>query len=258
MKRLVNTCLLAATATWSFGCTGGDAATESDYDDVAQSLSALVSGGSDPNSQSSDVNAMFDSASVATGTTGIGLSLSTSAEGVFSGDNAGFKFKYTGKCLDVAGVAMEKCGSSAASAQIDVDWEGNLTLPRVSASVSRGGSWTLANLQTDTIQLDGQGDFTLDSSVESAFRRSISSVHVDYKASYDKVLLNRAAHRVTGGQVTYTIKAERKVSGTNKSSDAKFDIDGVLEFGADGNATLTLDGAFEYALNVATGTLVKK
>jgi len=256
MKRLVNTCLLAATASWSLGCSGSDAATESDYDDVAQSVGALVSG-SDANSQSSDVKAMFDSASLATGSTA-GLSLSASAEGTFSGNNAGFKFKYTGKCLDSSGALMDKCGATASSANIDVDWEGTLTLPRVSATVTRGGSWTLSNIQTPTVQLDGEGDFTLDSSVESAFRNSTSSYHVSYSATYDKVLLARETHRVTGGQVKYKIKAERKVSGTSKSSDAKFDIDGVLEFSADGNATLTLDDSFEYVLNTASGTLVKK
>lgn len=255
MKRLVNTCLLAATATWSFGCSGSDAATESDYDDVAQSLSALVAGGSASGGQSSDVNAMFDSTSVATG--GADISLSVNAQGVFSGDNAGIKFSYKGQCLDASGAAMDKCSSTAASAKVDVDWEGTLTLPRVSAQVTRGGSWTLANLQTSTVQLDGQGDFTLDSSIESLFRNSTSSYHVSYDADYDKVLLDRTSHRVTGGTVQYKIVAERKVSGTHKNSEAKFDMDGVLAFTADGNATLTLDDSFTYSLNTATGTLTK-
>jgi hypothetical protein len=250
MKRFLGPCVLAATC--AVGCSGTDAATDADYDDVAQALSSTVSTGNG----GGDVGSMNDTATVAAGTTGIGLAVD--ASGKVSGDHFGLDYSYKLTCSDAKGAAQTKCDSSTDTAKVDVNWSGSLDLPHITASVDREGSWTLAGVQSNVVAFDGSGDFTLDLSLQSLWRNASRDYHVAYSADYAGIKLDRAARKITGGSVKYVIDAERMASSAKGESDAKFHMDGTLTFGADGSAMLTLDKSHSYKINTADGSVDKQ
>jgi len=250
MKRLVNTCLLAASC--AVGCSSSDPATEADYDDVAQSVSALLADGN----AGSDVGAMNDSATLAIG--GSTPSLSLNASGAYAGNHLGITYEYKATCSDTAGAVLAKCGGATDGAAIHVDWAGNVTVQGMTASASRSGDWQLSNLQSGTVTFAGEGDFTLDLTLDSLFRKAQRTYHLNYNAQYANVQLQRATRRIHSGTIRYDISAERTVSGTRGESEAKFHMQGVLEFNPGGSATLTLDKTFKYKLDTATGVIDKQ
>jgi hypothetical protein len=239
-------------ATCAVGCSSSDPATEADYDDVAQALSSTVATGNG----GGDVGSMNDTATIAAGSSGLGLTVD--ASGKASGDHFGLDYSYELACSDAAGAAQTRCDSSTDSAKVDINWSGSLSLPHITASVDREGSWTLAGVQSDTVAFDGSSDFTLDLSLQSLWRNASRDYHVAYSADYAGVKLDRAAHKVTGGSVNYVIDAERMASGPKRESDAKFHMDGALTFNADSTAMLTLDKSHSYTINTADGSVDKQ
>lgn len=250
MKRIVEGCMLAAACLT--GCSSQDQATEADYDDVAQALTAMVSTDND----GGEVGAMSDSVSIAIGSSD--LSIQASAAGKFKSSHLGLEYDYAVSCKDGAGGKQDRCDKTTDSADVAVKWSGDLGLPHLTASVSRDGSWQLSKLQSDAAQLSGDSDFVLDAKVESLFRSVTRSYHLGYSAKYAGVTFDLAARRVTGGTATYSIDAERTATGPRRESEAQFSMDGVLGFAADGTATLTLDGSYKYKLDPATGVMVKQ
>jgi hypothetical protein len=249
MKRLLPTCLLAATSFAA--CSSSDPATEADYDDVAQALTAVVvtdNGGG-------EVGAMVDAASIAHGDGK--LTLNVDAAGKFTGSHLGLNYAYTASCSDAEGTEQEACGKTSDTADIAVSYSGELALPRISAAVTREGSWSLTGLQSDEVTIVGESDFNLDAELESLFRTAKRTYKVSYSASYDAVVLNRSARAVKGGSIAYSIDAERTASGPRRESEAKFTMDGTLEFHTDGSASLTLDRDYKYNVDLVTGELSK-
>jgi hypothetical protein len=250
MKRLV---LAAAAGCALAGCSSNDTATEADYDDVAQSLSAVVSPGGGGN-QGGDVSAMQDSATVSLGTAG--LSLSANASGKYTGHRAALDYEYTATCSDAAG-AEQKCGSKTDSSTVKVDWSGELALTHLTAAVTRAGTWRLSDIQSGVATIEGDSNFSLDLELQSLFRTAQRSYHIEYDANYAAIKLDLTAQRIESGTVSYTIDAERTVSGTRRDSEAKFKMDGELTFDRDGGVTLTLDGDYKYAIDTTTGVVIK-
>jgi hypothetical protein len=249
MKRLLSSCLVAAT-TFA-GCSSSDTPTEADYDDVAQALTSVVVTDND----GGEVGAMIDATSVAHGDGKLTLSLD--ASGKYTGSHLGLEYAYTAKCSDAEGTAQDTCDKTSDTAEVAVNWTGDLELPRLTASVMRDGSWQLSGLQSDEVTFAGDSEFSLDTEVQSLFRSATRTYRVNYSASYDDVVLSRTQRAVKSGRVTYSIDAERTASGPRGESEATFDIDGVLEFNADGSASLTLDSDHAYKLDLTTGVLVK-
>jgi hypothetical protein len=249
MKRIVEGCMLAAACL--AGCAK-DEATEADYDDVAQALTAMVSTDND----GGEVGALSDSVSIALGRTDV--SIQASAAGKFKSSHLGLDYDYAIRCKDTAGGALDKCDKSTDSADVTVKWSGDLGLPHLTAGVSRDGSWQLTKLQSDIAHVNGDSDFVLDAKVESLFTRVTRSYHVGYSAKYADVTFDRAARRITGGSATYSIDAERTASGPRRESEAQFSMDGSLTFAADGTATLTLDRSYKYKIDPASGLMVKQ
>lgn len=250
MKRFLAPCVLVAAS--SLGCSSSDPATEADYDDVAQALSAVVSTDND----GGDIGSMKDSASIASGAPDLGLSID--ASGKFASNHLGLDYQYTVACSGSDGSAMAKCDRTTDHAKVDLKWSGNLTLPHLTASVDRDGSWTLSKLQTDTIGFAGTGDFTLDLQLQSIFRNVSRSYHLSYSADYAGVTFSRTAKQLTAGTVKYEVDAERMVQGTKSESDATFHMTGELTFNADGTAKLTLDGSHSYRIEPVSGTVTKQ
>lgn len=249
MKRTVGNCILAAA--WLAGCSGKDQATEADYDDVAQALTAVVT----TDNGGGEVGAMSDSVDIALGAGD--LSITASAAGKFKSSHLGLEYDYAISCKDSAGAQLDKCNRDTDSAEVKVDWSGDLGLPHLTASVDRSGSWQLAKVQSGNAVLNGDSDFNLDAKLESLFRDATRSYHVGYNAKYSDVALDLAARKIKGGTVQYEIAAERKATGTRRDSEAEFEMKGELTFAADGTATLTLDKNFRYTIDTATGVMVK-
>jgi hypothetical protein len=236
------------------GCADSDgdrAATSDDYDDVAQALGGVVA----TDDHGGETGSFYDATLIAVGTPP--LNLVVNAAGGFDGKHANLAYAYDTKCSDAAGNALPACGLTTDAAQVNVTWTGNLETPHVSASIDHRAELRLAEIQSGTVAVSGDGDFELDAHFESAWRNIERDFHLGYSVSYDGVLVQRLPMLIVGGTARYTIDAERKTSSDRKTTDAAFRIDGELAFAADGTAQLTLDGEHHYTVNMASGAVTK-
>jgi hypothetical protein len=249
MKRLLPTCLIAATSL--AGCSSSDTPTEADYDDVAQALTAVVV----TDNEGGEVGAMIDATSIAAGDGKITLQLDTT--GKYTGNHLGLNYAYSAVCSNAEGAALTACDKSSDSADVAVSFSGELALPRLSAAVVRDGSWQLSGLQSEQVTFAGESELSLDTQVESLFRDATRAYRLNYVANYDAVVLDRAARRVVSGKVMLSVDSVRMATGTRGESEAQFNMDGVLEFKADGTASLTLDGSHNYKVHMGSGGLTK-
>jgi hypothetical protein len=239
-------CLLSGSA-----CSSTTQPTAADYDDVAQGLSSVTA----TSASGGEVVSITDSVSLSIGTATPGISLK--AAGEFAGSRLGLSYDYAITCNDAAGAKMTACDRTTADAAVNVNWSGDLTLPNLSAKVQREGDWKLTNIQSGTVVVAGKGEFDFDATFQSLFRNVERSYHVGYSADYSNVQVRLAPGAIVGGSIKYVIDAQRKASTPRHESQANFHMDGLLEFGSDGHATLTLDGEFRYALDTTTGMVTK-
>ena len=248
MKYWLGSCLLLGS--WIVGCSSNDTATEADYDDIAQAVSALIT----TDSGGGEVGSMYDATAIATGTSDI----NTGATGKYAGKHLGLEYEYEVDCVGAEGDASKRCGRATDHANAKVNWSGNLELPHVSASVQREGEWNLSDIQSGIAEFNGSGMFDLDVQIQSLFRITSRDYQVSYSAQYTKVKFEISRRRITGGTINYVIDAQRLVSGPRRESSANFHMDGLVEFAEDGQATLTLDKSFRYTIDTESGLVVKK
>jgi hypothetical protein len=240
---LCSTLALGAMACSSSDDTGDDtgAITQEEYDDVARSIGSSMATPSD----GGEVGAMADVAILAYGDLPLGFTLDVN--GVFRGNHFGLDYSYALTCWDVGG-ALVACDETTDRAEVDLHWGGALQFPGFTASVDRDGAWTLLGLQSDTITVGGDGSFAFDMSVD---RGPQIDYALDYDAAYD-VDLDAASLLPVGGTISYGISAQKSVDGVAVNA---FTVDADVTFDANG-ATLTLDGAFRYDVDLATGVVV--
>src|SRR4051794_34305667 len=145
---------LAGIAT---GC-GGDGASASDaeYDDVAQALSAVVATGND----GGEIGSVYDATGIALGVPK--LDLEFDAAGQIVGTRLGLEYTYSAECSDAAGEPLPECDPTTDAAKIAVTWSGDLQTSHLSASVSHEGDIELARLQSGLGKVSGSGDFEYD------------------------------------------------------------------------------------------------
>ncbi|HEY2510604.1 MAG TPA: hypothetical protein VGI39_07105 [Polyangiaceae bacterium] len=241
----------AVFAAGAIGCSSNNTSkpTASDYDDVAQSLSVVVTA----QGSGGETGSIAASASLASGVTPANVSVN--AKGTFDSASAGLDYQFSVTCTDAKGQA-NACGPATDDASADVTWSGNLSLPNLTASVERSGQYTLTGVQSGTATFNGAGSFTFDSQFVSLFRNEQVKNHLSLSSSYSNVTFDESAKYVTGGTVHYTVDATRDAAGTSGTKDANFAIDAVLAFQADGSALLTLDGTAQYKVG-ASGVVVK-
>jgi hypothetical protein len=250
MKYGFSSCLLVLFCT--VGCWGNDEATEADYDDVAQAVSAMVvtdNGGG-------EVGSMCDSIDIATGTNSV--SLSVDGRGRFVGDHLGLNYQYEVECTDADGSALTTCDDATDHAAVAVKWSGDLELSHLTASVQREGEWQISNVQDGTVEINGSSDFDLEAQLVSIFNNARRSYEVSYSADYAKIKFDRSSRRIKSGTVEYVIDARRIASGRRHDWTAKFQMDGVLQFTGNGSATLTLDKSYSYTIDTESGFVAKK
>jgi hypothetical protein len=131
----------------------------------------------------------------------------------------------------------------------------------LTASIDRQGTWTITGLQSATATFNGDSSFSLDTTLTSIFHQGVtSSFMLDATASYDAIQIATADRQVTGGTASFELKAHRTVTGTAMGShdvDKSFDIHAELTFNGDHTATLVLDGAQTFTIDLKTGRVSK-
>jgi hypothetical protein len=222
--------------------------TQEDYDDVATGVGALVAmpGGGGESAAFDDALTISTEGSLETGTGSGGIEIVV---------RAGLSYEYSASCFSADGAAQESCDETTDSATITVDWSGELDTLSYDASVTRAGEWSISGLQGETASLTGSGSFEVSSEFQSLNRDVIRSMHFSYDASYD-LQLDTATHRAVGGTIRYAIDGERYVQRGSNERDLEFSVDAEISFAASGTATLVLDGAHSYTIDVATGLVV--
>jgi hypothetical protein len=246
----MKTLALASSLAFVVACTTDNKdsnITQDEYDDVAQSVGAstATSGGG------GDAGAMADVVLIAKG--GMPLGFTVNGSGSIVGTHLGLDYSYMLTCKDAAGTTLVACGPTTDSADASLMWSGNLSLPNLSTSVTRDGSWSVSGLQGTTATFNGNGSFTYDAMISNPNVIVTTAYHFDYNASYDAVLVDTSSKLATGGSVQYEIDASKAVNGSTTQS---FSLTADVTFNADSTATIVLDGTHEYSLNVATGVVV--
>jgi hypothetical protein len=244
-------CLVASALLATTGCKQSDEPTDEDYDDVASAVGALVT-----NDSGGETGSMEDSVELASGEMPAGFS--SMGSGSFEGLRAGLTYAYTLTCKDDGGATQEACNGETESANLVVDWSGELDLPHYQASVVRSGDWTLSGLQSDTAHFNGHGSFDVDTEFTSFFGDRHRTFNLDYDAEYDDVTWDRPLRRFNGGSIHYQVHAERTRERRGADVEVELDISVDVEFHDDGHATVTLDGSRRYHLDVDTGFLGKE
>ena len=69
--------------------------------------------------------------------------------------------------------------------------------------------------------------------------------------------MQRSPARMLGGSIHYALQVERTASNRAREASANFEIEAELVFGADGSASLTLDGERHYSIDTHTGAVAK-
>ncbi|HMJ13204.1 MAG TPA: hypothetical protein VK524_17405 [Polyangiaceae bacterium] len=226
------------------------AATEEDYDDVAQSLGVVVSTGNG----GGEVVSLADSSDLAIGIAPLGITLK--AAGEFNGSRAGVAYDYALTCSDERGQRLDACGAQTDTASVNVAWSGNLVLPNFSAAMERQGTWQLTGLQAGTAVFSGNSSFEADAQFQAAWRNIQRKYHLSYTAVYDDVTVQRLPRGIVSGSVHYDVTASRKASSDKGASEATFDVSADLTF-SNGSADLTLDGSHHYTVNVVSGQVTR-
>lgn len=248
---IVTTAIALSGALALAGCLQQeDALTDEDYDDVAVAVGSLVA-----NPSGGELGSFQD---------GLDMTQSTDAranavEGASGHEvivRAGLTYEYFVDCLDADGLVQSVCNAATTdSAALAVSWSGSLVLPNYQGSITRTGEWTLSGLQSGTAELNGQGNFDLESHFQAIYRPVTKDLVLSYQANYNKVLIDMASKTVQSGDITYQISGSRSVTRGDNNRSGEFSLTADVSFDGAGNATLVLDGNRSYTINLATGTV---
>lgn len=231
-------------------CKKSDA-TDEDYDDVATAIGALVAPGT---GDGGEVGSMEDAEGLAMGDSG---GLTSMGSGAFEGNVAGLTYAYAVTCKDTSGSVLDPCDFTTESANLTVEWSGEINLSNYQASVERTGDWTLSGLQSDTAEFNGTGSFDVDSAFQAVFRNVERTFKLDYDAEYRGVMWRRSDKLLLAGEIDYTVHAERTRTSDRSQAEAKLDVAVNVKFDGSGIAKITLDGERNYNLDVQSGKLSK-
>ncbi len=226
--------------------------TTEDYDDTAQAVAANTTG----DGNGGDLAVMSDSTSIALGVAPLGFVWTGAGE--IHGSRFGIDYAFSVTCKDVGGNTLPSCSSLTDRAEVGVAWSGMLDTTHFDASVEREGSWTIDGLQSNAATFDGDSSFSYDASLISVFRPNArASFAFDADAAYDAIVIDGQTHDAIAGSASFDISAHKVVTGTDHDVDKSFSVHAEIEFHVDRTATITLDGEHHYALNVATGAVVR-
>lgn len=228
--------------------TSAATTTPAEYDDTAQQIGATITTGIG----GGDTGSIADVMTLASGRPLPGFAASGQVSAQVSGKYDGVIYTYELTCQDT-GTTLAPCGATTDRSTADVSSEGTLVLADLRASVTRGGTWQLAGLQSSTATLDGSADMKMLATVDSIFRPVTASYDLAALIGYDGVVIDVATKQPIGGTISYDVTAAATDPATH-TSEASFTIDAELAF-APGLATLVLDDQYTYTLDTRTGTI---
>ncbi len=217
-------------------CSGNNA-TPAEYDDVAQSVGASTA------SQSGDVGAMVDLVAIAHGTMPAGFT--NAGGGVITGTVLGLDYSYMITCKNASGTVLAACDSTTDSANVSFTWDGMITLPAISATITREGNWSVSGLTTSTATFNGNGTFVDDAMISN------TSYHFDTSATYSDVAINTGDNVANNGEIQLSIDGSKQAPGGSTS----FSVNADVTIHADSTATIVLDGQHDYTVNLQTGVV---
>ncbi|HEY1547723.1 MAG TPA: hypothetical protein VGG28_07885 [Kofleriaceae bacterium] len=215
----------------------GNSATPAEYDDVAQSVGASTA------SQSGDVGAMVDLVAIAHGTMPLGFT--DSGNGVITGTVLGLDYSYMITCKNASGTVLAACDSTTDSANVSFSWDGMITLPAITATITREGNWSVSGLTTTTATFNGNGTFVDDAMIAN------TSYHFDTSATYSDVAIDTGDEIANNGEIQLSIDGSKQAA----SGSTSFSVDADITIHADATATIILDGQHDYTLNLTTGVV---
>jgi hypothetical protein len=190
--------------------------------------------------------------------TGAATNLSAMGSGAYQGTYLGLQYEYSITCKDVGGTVQPACDDATDSANLIVDWHGNLDLPRYDATVDRTGNWTLSGIQSDLVKFDGHGTFDIDTEFTALFSNRKRTFKLDYDAQYDNVTWDRNLDTLVDGTIHYDVQAQRTRERKGKDVEASFDMMVVVTFDGSGNASIVIDGDHSYQVNLSSGEVAKQ
>lgn len=226
-----------------------DELSDEDYDDIAAAMSGLLgtsSGGGEVGSMA-DASAMANSGALANAEGDSGVEIVV---------RAGLSYEYRIDCFDITGGLLDLCSELTDSADVSVDWRGELDTPRYQSSIQRTGSWSLTGLQSGTAELSGTGSFDIESSFMAIYRDTERTLDLSYDAEYEGVQIDTSSHTVVGGTVRYSVQGSRLTERGDRNRDGNFSVDAEVTFNADSTATLLIDRARSYEVNLDSGEVI--
>ncbi len=225
-----------------------DKPTETDYEDLAQSVAPLIR-----HELAVDGGATL-SAEVAVGDAPFWLSINASGDA--NGNAGSVKWSLSASCTDGNNVSSGVCTETSTSTQVVSSLDGMLTLPNFSAELSAKLDWSISGLQTETRTAKGQTTIHAVTNSSGILRPVMSSFELDFDAHYD-LLVPRDNPGLSSGSVEASIDAHRRVVGANRDSETHFVVDVAVTLDGSGNAILTLDADATFRLDLSSGTLVR-
>jgi hypothetical protein len=251
---------LSFAACSSMSQTPTSPATTADYEDAAQTIaSSTITGCGSGSASAGDAIAMADALSLARGRLPLGFL--RGGDGRIHGIRMGVDNSFLVTCKDAAGAVQAACDKTTDSATVEIKWSGNLQTPNLTASVDREGTWNITGLQSATATFNGDSSFALDTTLTSIFHQGVTaSFTFDATAAYDAIQISTEDRQITGGAASFEVKAHRTVTGTAMGShdvDKSFDVHAEITFHADHTATLVLDGAHTFTIDLTTGKVTR-
>lgn len=219
--------------------------TDEEADDLAMSLASTLR----PPGGGGELGAMLDVATIARGGTPAGFA--ATADGSVAGHHLGLAYRYAIACRDAHNRPQPACDAATDNADVLVSWAGVLDLPALVMVIERDGAWILNDITSGRLRLDGDGAMTYESRIQQ--RDGVAATYrLAYAASHRAIVLAPGDKWPRSGTIRYALTATRTRDG---EPTRDLDVAADLRFGAGGFATIALDGARAYRLNLATGAL---
>lgn len=236
--------LFTVVSLTACGETQNDISNE-DLDDVAVVTGALIT------DEGGEIQAMTDTIDTASGQPP--AMLSRSGSGSWTGQRGTLDYTYDLDCFDSMGTEQSACDGTTDSAQATLSWEGLIDTQRRYAELSRSGTWTIEGLTTDSVTFSGSGRFLSDSEFQALVRPVMRSMSMDYRATFDNVVFDRSVGYPVSGRIQFAIDAARTEARRFRDIQAEFETTAVVEFSAEGSATIVVNGQRSYTVDMRNG-----
>jgi len=240
----------AAVVFAAAACAADDRVPISDEEahDLAMSLASTLR----PPGGGGELGAMLDVAVIARGGTPTGFA--PDADGTMAGQHLGLAYRYQLACRDAHNRTLPACDARTDNADVVVSWQGILDLPALVMVIERDGAWILNDITPARLRLDGDGTMTYESRVVQR-DGSTATYQLAYEASHRAIMLAPDDDWPHAGTIRYALTATRSRDGGAPAQTRELTVRAELRFVAGGIATIALDGARTYRVDLATGAV---